>query len=128
MIPGQSMALGASSGRKPEREGPRIVSTSTGLAPVGAQSDNCRECRSRQDREASPCGLPEPAAGWPVLDEFAEAARPRRTTRRPTTRSPPVLRLERRGDGVYGPPNVSSETGGQAPANQAGPSPGDRLR
>jgi uncharacterized UBP type Zn finger protein len=52
MIPGQSMSLGASSAVSQNGKAPRCEHID-GLASVGAQSDNCRECRSRQDREAS---------------------------------------------------------------------------
>jgi uncharacterized UBP type Zn finger protein len=51
MIPGQSMALGAPT-VSPNGTAPRCEHLD-GLAPVGQQSDNCRECRGRQDREAS---------------------------------------------------------------------------
>jgi hypothetical protein len=51
MIPGQSVTLGApaasSMGTAPRCE------HLDGLAPVGPQSADCRECMSRQDRRAS---------------------------------------------------------------------------
>jgi uncharacterized UBP type Zn finger protein len=51
MIPGQSMALGAPAvslnGTAPRCE------HLDGLAPVGPQSGDCRDCRSSQDRQAS---------------------------------------------------------------------------
>src|ERR1700728_760191 len=51
MIPGQSMALSAPA-VSPNGKAPRCEHVD-GLAPVGPQSGDCRECRSRQDREAS---------------------------------------------------------------------------
>jgi uncharacterized UBP type Zn finger protein len=52
MIHGQSMSRGASSAVSQNGKAPRCQHLD-GLAPVGAQSADCRECQSRQDREAS---------------------------------------------------------------------------
>ena len=57
MIPGQSMALGAAA-VSPNGKAPRCEHLD-GLALVAPQSDDCRDCRSRQDRKAEPCGLPD---------------------------------------------------------------------
>ena len=51
MIPGQSMAVGAPT-VSPNGTAPRCEHLD-GLAPIGRQSDDCRECQRRQDREAS---------------------------------------------------------------------------
>src|ERR1700748_1738210 len=51
MIPGQSMAQGAPT-VSPKGTAPRCE-TLAGLALVSRRSDDCRECQSRQDREAS---------------------------------------------------------------------------
>ena len=50
MIPGQSMALGAAA-VSPNGTAPRCEHLD-GLVPVGPQSDDCRECRSSQVRQA----------------------------------------------------------------------------
>ena len=58
MIPGQSMALGAVAA-SPNGTAPRCEHLD-GLAPVGPQSDDCRDCRSRKDRTpGKPRGLPD---------------------------------------------------------------------
>jgi uncharacterized UBP type Zn finger protein len=51
MIPGQSMALGAPA-VSPNGKAPRCEHVD-GLAPVGPQSEDCRDCQSRQDRASS---------------------------------------------------------------------------
>ena len=51
MIPGQSMAQGGPT-VSPNGTAPRCEHLD-GLALVDRQSDDCRECQSRQDREAS---------------------------------------------------------------------------
>jgi uncharacterized UBP type Zn finger protein len=51
MIPGQSMILGAAAA-SPNGTAPRCEHLD-GLAPVGPQSTDCPDCRSRQDRQAS---------------------------------------------------------------------------
>jgi len=50
MIPGQSMALGASP-VSPNGKAPRCEHLDD-LAPVGPQSADCQDCPSRQDRQA----------------------------------------------------------------------------
>ena len=50
MIPGQSMALGAPA-VSPNGTAPRCDHLD-GLAPVSPQSDDCLDCRSRQERQA----------------------------------------------------------------------------
>jgi uncharacterized UBP type Zn finger protein len=49
MIPGQSTALGAPAA-SPNGSAPRCGHLD-GLAPVGPQSEDCRDCRSLQDRQ-----------------------------------------------------------------------------
>jgi uncharacterized UBP type Zn finger protein len=49
MIPGESMSLG-STAVSPNGTAPRCEHLD-GIAPVGPQSDDCRECRSRRDRQ-----------------------------------------------------------------------------
>jgi uncharacterized UBP type Zn finger protein len=50
MIPGQSMTLGAVAA-SPNGKGPRCEHFD-GLEPAWPQSDDCRDCRSSQDRRA----------------------------------------------------------------------------
>ena len=73
MIPGQSMALGAPA-VSPNGTAPRCEHLD-GLAPVRPQSDDCRDCRSRQDRQAEPCGLPDLRLGGLLDDSPNQHAR-----------------------------------------------------
>src|SRR6202035_1922756 len=63
MIPGQSMAVGAPT-VSPNGTAPRCEHLD-GLAPIGRQSDDCRECQRRQDalRGDRPPGRRQSRAG-----------------------------------------------------------------
>ena len=87
MIPAQNMTLGAPAislnGSTPRCE------HLDGLQPVTPLSDDCRDCRDRTDRRASLAVCL--TCGWVACSDDSPSRRAGRTTRKPTTRSPPGL-------------------------------------
>jgi uncharacterized UBP type Zn finger protein len=82
MIPGQGMTLGAPAA-SPNGTAPRCEHFD-GLAPVGPKSDECRDCRSRHDSQASlvvclTCGWVACSDGSPnqhAMAHYAETDHP----------------------------------------------------